>query len=98
MTVDESSVRTEVLSLFWCGRAVRVWSLSPGLAPHASRSHHRSTLLPDAALAELHVQRAALYKTLCSFATTDADEGLEDAISNTKQVRLCSMSVQQHIG
>jgi hypothetical protein len=37
-------------------------------------------------LADLHVQRAALYKTLCSFATTDADDGLEDAISDTKQV------------
>ena len=40
----------------------------------------------DASLAQLHVQRAALYKTLCSFATTEADEGLEDAISDTKQV------------
>jgi hypothetical protein len=43
-------------------------------------------LYTDASLAELHVQRAALYKTLCSFATTDADDGLEDAISDTKQV------------
>lgn len=40
----------------------------------------------DASLAGLHVQRAALYETLCSFATTDADDGLEDAISETKQV------------
>lgn len=40
----------------------------------------------DSSLADLHVQRAALYKTLCSFATTDADDGLEDAISDTKQV------------
>jgi hypothetical protein len=42
----------------------------------------------DSSLADLHVQRAALYKTLCSFATTDADEGLEDAISDTKQARV----------
>ena len=38
-------------------------------------------------LSELLVKRAALYKTLCSFATTDADDGLETAIFDTKQVR-----------
>lgn len=44
----------------------------------------------DVALAELHVRRAALYKTLCSFATTDADDGLEEAMNDTKQVRTCN--------
>jgi len=40
------------------------------------------------------VKRAALYKTLCSFATTEADDGLETAIFDCKQVCLVTLVKQ----